>query len=61
MTGPSGPILFAAPKRPRFVVLITAVRAGLAFAIGLALLLVADRGEVAPPAPRDPMPPVDGA
>jgi uncharacterized membrane protein HdeD (DUF308 family) len=35
------------PKRPRFVVVITAVRAVLAFAIGIALLLIPGKGQSA--------------
>ena len=46
MTGPATPP-FGAPNHPRFVILITALRAVLAFGTGVALLLLPERGESA--------------
>jgi len=46
VTGPATPAL-GAPRHPWFVILITALRAVLAFGIGVALLLLPERGEAA--------------
>jgi uncharacterized membrane protein HdeD (DUF308 family) len=44
--GPRTPVV-GRPRRPRFVVLVTAVRAALAFGIGAVLLLTPDQGTAA--------------
>jgi hypothetical protein len=47
VTVPAGPVPIRRPKRPGFVVVVTAVRSALAFAIGTMILLTSDHGESA--------------
>jgi hypothetical protein len=47
VTTPAGPVPIGRPRRPRLVVVVTAVRSALAFAIGGVIMMTSDHGESA--------------